>query len=235
MKFGIKELDKLINIDNKLITIASRPGMGKSSLVIKIAKNVSTNNNVPIAIFSLDMSKEQMANRLLSDKKLLNNHWTSITEEIKKLKDFTFYIDDTPGISIDKIIEKCQKLKLEKNIGLIIIDYLQLVSYNKNELLSRDKEITNIMARLKKLINEINIPIIITSQLSREPEKRENHRPVLSDFRKSSSIAQISDVVMFLYSDSHYNQNKKKGNAIEIIIAKNNDGHCETVEVEEIV
>ena len=235
MKFGIKELDKLINIDNKLITIASRPGMGKSSLVIKIAKNVSTNNNVPIAIFSLDMSKEQMANRLLSDKKLLNNHWTRITEEIKKLKDFTFYIDDTPGISIDKIIEKCQKLKLEKNIGLIIIDYLQLVSYNKNELLSRDKEITNIMARLKKLINEINIPIIITSQLSREPEKRENHRPVLSDFRKSSSIAQNSDVVIFLYSDSHYNQNKKKGNAIEIIIAKNNDGHCETVEVEEIV
>ena len=235
MKFGIKELDKLINIDNKLITIASRPGMGKSSLVIKIAKNVSTNNNVPIAIFSLDMSKEQMANRLLSDKKLLNNHWTSITEEIKKLKDFTFYIDDTPGISIDKIIEKCQKLKLEKNIGLIIIDYLQLVNYNKNELLSRDKEITNIMARLKKLINEINIPIIITSQLSRKPEKRENHRPVLSDFRKSSSIAQNSDVVIFLYSDSHYNQNKKKGNAIEIIIAKNNDGHCETVEVEEIV
>ena len=235
MKFGIKELDRLINIDNKLITIASRPCMGKSSLVIKIAKNVSTNNNVPIAIFSLDMSKEQMANRLLSDKKLLNNHWTSITEEIKKLKDFTFYIDDTPGISIDKIIEKCQKLKLEKNIGLIIIDYLQLVNYNKNELLSRDKEITNIMARLKKLINEINIPIIITSQLSREPEKRENHRPVLSDFIKSSSIAQISDVVMFLYSDSHYNQNKKKCNAIEIIIAKNNDGHCETVEVEEIV
>ena len=235
MKFGIKELDRLINIENKLITIASRPGMGKSSLVIKIARNVSTNNNIPIAIFSLDMSKEQMANRLLSDKKLLNNHWTSITEEIKELKDFTFYIDDTPGISIDKIIEKCQKLKLEKNIGLIIIDYLQLVGYNKNELLSRDKEITNIMARLKKLINEINIPIIITSQLSREPEKRENHRPVLSDFRKSNSIAQISDVVMFLYSDSHYNQNKKKCNAIEIIIAKNNDGHCETVEVEEIV
>ena len=235
MKFGIKELDRLINIENKLITIASRPGMGKSSLVIKIARNVSINNNIPIAIFSLDMSKEQMANRLLSDKKLLNNHWTSITEEIKKLKDFTFYIDDTPGISIDKIIEKCQKLKLEKNIGLIIIDYLQLVGYNKNELLSRDKEITNIMTRLKKLINEINIPIIITSQLSREPEKRENHRPVLSDFSKSSSIAQNSDVVMFLYSDSHYNQNKKKGNAIEIIIAKNNDGHCETVEVEEIV
>ena len=235
MKFGIKELDKLINIDNKLITIASRPGMGKSSLAIKIAKNVSTNNNVPIAIFSLEMSKEQMANRLLSDKKLLNNHWTSITEEIKELKDFTFYIDDTPGISIEKIIEKCQKIKLEKNIGLIIIDYLQLVGYNKNELLSRDKEITNIMAKFKRLINEINIPIIITSQLSREPEKRENHRPVLSDFRKSSSIAQISDVVMFLYSDSHYSQNKKKGNAIEIIIAKNNDGHCETVEVEEIV
>ena len=91
------------------------------------------------------------------------------------------------------------------------------------------------MARLKKLINEINIPIIITSQLSREPENRENHRPVLSDFKKSSSIAQNSDVVIFLYSDSHYNQNKKKGNAIEIIIAKNNDGHCETVEVEEIV
>lgn len=235
MKFGIKELDKLITIDNKLITIASRPGMGKSSLVIKIARNVSTNNNIPIAIFSLDMSKEQMANRLLSDKKLLNNHWTSITEEIKELKDFTFYIDDTPGISIDKIIEKCQKLKLEKNIGLIIIDYLQLVGYNKNELLSRDKEIINIMARLKKLINEINIPIIITSQLSREPEKRENHRPVLSDFRKSNSIVENSDVVMFLYSDSHYNQNRKKGNAIEIIIAKNNDGHCETVEVEEIV
>ena len=235
MKFGIKELDKLITIDNKLITIASRPGMGKSSLVIKIASNVSTNNNVPIAIFSLEMSKEQMANRLLSDKKLLNNHWTSITDEIKELKDFTFYIDDTPGILIEKIIEKCQKLKSEKNIGLIIIDYLQLVGYNKNELLSRDKEIRNIMTRLKKLINEINIPIIITSQLSREPEKRENHRPVLSDFRKSSSIAQISDVVMFLYSDSHYSQNKKKGNAIEIIIAKNNDGHCETVEVEEIV
>ena len=235
MKFGIKELDRLINIDNKLITIASRPCMGKSSLVIKIARNVLTDNNIPIAIFSLDMSKEQMAKRLLSDKKLLNNHWTSITDEIKELKDFTFYIDDTPGILIEKIIEKCQKLKSEKNIGLIIIDYLQLVGYNKNELLSRDKEITNIMARLKKLINEINIPIIITSQLSREPEKRENHRPVLSDFRKSSSIAQISDVVMFLYSDSHYNQNKKKCNAIEIIIAKNNDGHCETVEVEEIV
>lgn len=235
MKFGIKELDRLINIDNKLITIASRPGMGKSSLVIKIARNVSTNNNVPIAIFSLDMSKEQMANRLLSDKKLLDNHWTSISGEIKDLKDSTFYIDDTPGISVNKIIEKCKKLKCEKNIGLIIIDYLQLVGYNKNELLSRDKEITNIMAKFKRLINEINIPIIITSQLSREPEKRENHRPVLSDFRKSSSIAQISDVVMFLYNDSHYNQNKKKGNAIEIIIAQNNDGHCETVEVEEIV
>lgn len=235
MKFGINELDRLIKIENKLITIASRPGMGKSSLVIKIARNVSTNNNVPIAIFSLDMSKEQMANRLLSDKKLLDNHWTSISGEIKDLKDSTFYIDDTPGISVNKIIEKCKKLKCEKNIGLIIIDYLQLVGYNKNELLSRDKEITNIMAKFKRLINEINIPIIITSQLSREPEKRENHRPVLSDFRKSSSIAQISDVVMFLYNDSHYNQNKKKGNAIEIIIAKNNDGHCETVEVEEIV
>lgn len=235
MKFGIKELDRLINIDNKLITIASRPGMGKTSLVIKIASNVANNNNIPIAIFSLDMSKEQMANRLLSDKKLLNNHWTSISDEIKKSNESTFYIDDTPGISIDKIIEKCQKLKLEKNIGLIIIDYLQLVGYNKNELLSRDKEITNIMTRLKKLINEINIPIIITSQLSREPEKRENHSPVLSDFRKSSSIAQNSDVVMFLYSDSYYNQNKKKGNAIEIIIAKNNDGYCETVKVEEIV
>ncbi len=233
MKFGIKELDRLINIDNKLITIASRPGMGKSSLVIKIARNVSTNNNIPIAIFSLDMSKEQMANMLLSDKKLLNNYWTSISDEIKKIKESTFYIDDTPGISIDKIIEKCQKLKLEKNIGLIIIDYLQLVGYNKNELLSRDKEITNIMARLKKLINEINIPIIITSQLSREPEKRENHRPVLSDFRKSSSIVENSHVIMFLYSDSYYNLNKKKGNTIEIIIAKNNDGHCETVEVEE--
>ena len=235
MKFGIKELDRLINIDNKLITIASRPGMGKSSLVIKIARNVSTINNIPIAIFSLDMSKEQMANRLLSDKKLLNNHWTSISDEIKKLKEFTFYIDDTPGISIDKIIEKCKKLKYEKNIGLILIDYLQLVGYNKNELLSRDQEITNIMAKLKKLINEINIPIIVTSQLSREPEKRDNHRPVLSDFMKSSSIVEISDVVIFLYSDSHYNLNKKKGNATEIIIAKNNDGHCETVEVDEIV
>ena len=118
MKFGINELDRLIKIENKLITIASRPGMGKSSLVIKIARNVSTNNNVPIAIFSLDMSKEQMANRLLSDKKLLDNHWTSISGEIKDLKDSTFYIDDTPGISVNKIIEKCKKLKCEKNIGI---------------------------------------------------------------------------------------------------------------------
>lgn len=235
MKLGIKELDRLINIDNKLITIASRPGMGKTSLIIKIARNVAAKNNISIAIFSLDMSKEQMVNRLLSDKKWLNSHWTSISEEIKDLKDSTFYIDDTPGILVNKIIEKCKKLKFEKNIGLIIIDYLQLVGYNKNELLSREQEITNIMARLKKLINEINIPIIITSQLPRDPEKRENHRPILSDFRKSSLIAQNSDVVMFLYSDSHYNQNKKKGNAIEIIIAQNNDGQCETVEAEEIV
>lgn len=186
--------------------------MGKSAFVLNIATNAALKAKVPVAIFSLEMSKEQMVNRILCSEamvdsnkvrtgKLDDDDWVKLAEAIGPLSEAEIYIDDTPGISVMEIRAKCRKLKLEKNIGLVIIDYLQLVQGSNKRNGSREQEISEISRSLKILAKEIGVPVIALSQLSRAVEQRPDHKPMLSDLRESGAIEQDADLVMFLYRD----------------------------------
>ena len=225
-----------------LIILAARPAMGKSAFVLNVATNAAVRANVPVAIFSLEMSKEQMTNRILCSEamvdsnklrtgKIEDNEWTKLAEASGTLSSSQIYIDDTPGISIMEIRAKCRKLKLEKNIGLVIIDYLQLVQGSNKRNASREQEISEISRSLKILAKEINVPVIALSQLSRSVEQRPDHRPMLSDLRESGAIEQDADIVMFLYRDDYYNENSEKKNIAEVILAKHRSGSTGTVEL----
>ena len=240
---GFKDLDlKTSGLNNSdLILIAARPAMGKSAFALNIASYVAKAKKVPVLIFSLEMSKDQMANRILCSEagvdsmkvrtgNLDSNDWVKIGNAGGVLADIPLYIDDTPGLSSSELRAKCRKAKLEKGIGLVIIDYLQLMeSKSKND--SRQQEISEISRALKILAKELNIPVIALSQLSRAPEQRPDHRPVLSDLRESGSIEQDADIVMFLYRDDYYNPETEKKNIAEVIIAKNRQGSTGTVEL----
>ena len=191
-----------------LVLIAARPAMGKSAFALNIATNAAVRSNVPVAIFSLEMSKEQMVNRILCSEamvdsnkvrtgKLEEDDWTKLAGSIGPLSDAEIYIDDTPGISVMEIRAKCRKLKLEKNIGMVVIDYLQLIQGSNKRNGSREQEISEISRSLKILAKELNIPVIALSQLSRAVEQRPDHRPMLSDLRESGAIEQDADIVMF--------------------------------------
>ena len=240
---GFKDLDlKTSGLNNSdLILIAARPAMGKSAFALNIASYVAKAKKVPVLIFSLEMSKDQMANRILCSEagvdsmkvrtgNLDSNDWIKIGNAGGILADIPLYIDDTPGLSSSELRAKCRKAKLEKGVGLVIIDYLQLMeSKSKND--SRQQEISEISRALKILAKELNIPVIALSQLSRAPEQRPDHRPVLSDLRESGSIEQDADIVMFLYRDDYYNPDTEKKNIAEVIIAKNRQGSTGTVEL----
>ncbi len=225
-----------------LILIAARPAMGKSAFALNIATNAAIKANVPVAIFSLEMSKEQMVNRILCSQAMVDSNkvrtgkleeedWMKLAGAIGPLSEAEIYIDDTPGISVMEIRAKCRKLKLEKNIGMVVIDYLQLVQGSNKRNGSREQEISEISRSLKILAKEIGVPVIALSQLSRAVEQRPDHRPMLSDLRESGAIEQDADIVMFLYRDDYYNQDSEKKDIAEVILAKHRGGSTGTVEL----
>jgi len=228
--------------ESDLVLIAARPAMGKSAFALNIASYAATKANVPVALFSLEMSKEQMVNRILCSEAMVDSNkvrtgkiededWAKLAGALGTLSEAPIYIDDTPGISVTEIRAKCRKMKLEKNIGLVVIDYLQLVQGSSNKRSSREQEISEISRSLKILAKEINVPVIALSQLSRAPEQRPDHRPMLSDLRESGAIEQDADIVMFLYRDDYYNEDSEKKNIAEVIIAKHRAGSTGTVEL----
>ena len=236
------ELDyKTAGLHNSdLILVAARPAMGKSAFGLNIATNAALKAKVPVAIFSLEMSKEQLVNRILSSESMVDSNkirtgkleeddWAKLAESIGPLSDAEIYIDDTPGISVTEIRAKCRKLKLEKNIGLVVIDYLQLIQGSNNRRIgSREQEISEISRSLKILAKEIDVPVIALSQLSRAVEQRPEHRPMLSDLRESGAIEQDADIVMFLYRDDYYNPDSEKKDIAEVILAKHRGGSTGT-------
>ena len=228
--------------NSDLILVAARPAMGKSAFALNIATHAAVRGKVPVAIFSLEMSKEQMANRILCSEAMVDSakvrtgkiddeEWGKLAAASGELSEAGIYIDDTPGISVMEIRAKCRKMKLEKNIGLVVIDYSQLVQGSNRKGGSREQEIAEISRSLKILAKEINVPVIALSQLSRAPEQRVDHRPMLSDLRESGSIEQDADIVMFLYRDDYYNEDTDKKNIAEVIIAKHRSGATGTVEL----
>ncbi len=225
-----------------LILIAARPAMGKSAFALNIATNAAVKAKTPVVIFSLEMSKEQMVNRILCSEAMVDSNkvrtgkvdeddWVKLASTIGPLSEAEIYIDDTPGISVMEIRAKCRKLKLEKNIGLVVVDYLQLVQGSNKRVGSREQEISEISRSLKILAKEIGVPVIALSQLSRAVEQRPDHRPMLSDLRESGAIEQDADIVMFLYRDDYYNQESEKKDIAEVIIAKHRSGSTGTVEL----
>ncbi|MEI3395517.1 MAG: replicative DNA helicase [Clostridia bacterium] len=225
---------------SELILIAARPAMGKSAFALNIAANAALKANTPVAIFSLEMSKEQMVNRILCSEamvdsnkvrtgKLEDEDWSKLAGTIGPLSETGIYIDDTAGINITEIRARCRKLKLEKNIGLIVIDYLQLIQGSSRKNGSREQEIAEISRSLKILAKELNVPVIALSQLSRAVEQRPDHKPMMSDLRESGSIEQDADIVMFLYREDYYNPDTERKNIAEVIIGKNRSGSTGSV------
>ena len=224
-----------------LILIAARPSMGKTAFVLNIAQHMAFKNDVTAAIFSLEMSKEQLVNRLFSLESkvdsqsirtgnLSDDNWAKLIESAGIIGKSNLIIDDTPGISVSELRSKCRKYKLEHNLGIIIIDYLQLMTGSKRSD-SRQQEISDISRSLKEVARELSVPVIALSQLSRAVEQRPDHRPMLSDLRESGAIEQDADVVMFIYRDDYYNKDSEKKNIAEIIIAKQRNGPIGTVEL----
>ena len=241
---GFIDLDeKTAGLHNSdLILVAARPAMGKSAFAINIATNAALKGHVGVAYFSLEMSKEQVTSRILCSEAMVDSNkvrtgtiddeeWGKLANASGELSETQIYIDDTPGISITEIRAKCRKLKLEKDIGLVVIDYLQLVQGTGKRGASREQEIAEFSRSLKILAKEINVPVIALSQLSRAPEQRPDHRPMLSDLRESGSIEQDADIVMFLYRDDYYNEDSEKKNIAEVILAKHRGGSTGTVEL----
>ena len=221
------------------ILIAARPSMGKTAFVLNIAQYVAFHEDMPIAIFSLEMAKEQLVNRLFSlesrvdaqalrSGNLADSDWEKLIEGAGVIGNSRLLIDDTPGISISELRSKCRKFKLEHDLKLIIIDYLQLMS-GSGRSDSRQQEISEISRSLKGLARELNVPIIALSQLSRAVEQRPEHRPMLSDLRESGAIEQDADVVMFIYRDDYYNKDTDMKNIAEINIAKQRNGPIGTI------
>lgn len=225
-----------------LVLIAARPSMGKTAFVLNLAQHIAFKLNQTVAIFSLEMSKEQLVNRLFSlESRVDSQHlrtgnlsdmdWEKLIESAGVIGKSNLIIDDTPGISISELRSKCRKYKLEHNLQLIIIDYLQLMSGSGRGSESRQQEISDISRSLKALARELNVPVIALSQLSRAVEQRPDHRPMLSDLRESGAIEQDADVVMFIYRDDYYNKDTDKKGIAEIIIAKQRNGPIGTIEL----
>ena len=237
---GFADLNKKINGLQRtdLILLAARPAMGKTAFSLNLVQNAALKGDASVAVFSLEMSKEQLVQRMLSAQSnvelskiktgnLGESDWPRIIDGMAVLSEANIFIDDTPGIKISEIRSKCRRLKIEKGLDLILIDYLQLMEgEGKNE--NRQQEIAKISRSLKILAKELDCPVVALSQLSRSPELRKDHRPILSD---SGSIEQDADIVMFLYRDEYYHDDSEKKNIGEVIIAKNRHGETGNVEL----
>ncbi|MCI8276233.1 MAG: replicative DNA helicase [Lachnospiraceae bacterium] len=239
---GFADLDyKLSGLQpSDLVLVAARPSMGKTAFVLNIAQHVALRKNYTTAIFSLEMSKEQLVNRLFSMESrvdsqalrtgnLSDSDWEKLVESVGVIGNSKLIIDDTPGISVSELRSKCRKFKLEFGLDLIIIDYLQLMSGSRRSSDNRQQEISEISRSLKALAREVGAPVIALSQLSRAVESRNDKRPMLSDLRESGAIEQDADVVMFIYRDDYYNKDTENPNIAEIIIAKQRNGPTGTV------
>ena len=241
---GFTELDKktLGFGPGQLIILAARPAMGKSALALNFATNAALKGNVAVAYFSLEMSKQELAGRILASEALVDSQkirsgkmlddqdWVSLTNASGIISEAKIFLDDSVGYTPQELRARCRKMKLEHNIQLIVIDYLQLMNAGRVTQ-SRQQDISEISRSLKMLAKELGIPIIALSQLSRAVESREDHRPMLADLRESGSIEQDADIVMFIYRDELYNENTDRKNIADIIIAKNRGGSTGTVEL----
>ena len=223
------------------VLIAARPSMGKTAFVLNLVDHIAVKKGLPCMVFSLEMSKEQLVNRMLAMESnvdsqklrtgtLSDSDWDAVVEGIGVIGNSKLIIDDTPGISIMELRSKCRKMKLEYGLSVVIIDYLQLMSGSgKGGGDNRQQEISEISRSLKALARELSAPVIALSQLSRACETRQDHRPMLSDLRESGAIEQDADVVMFLYRDDYYNKDTDMPNIAEVIIAKQRNGPIGTV------
>lgn len=234
---GFIDLDKLTSglQNSDLIIVAARPGMGKTSLALCIAKNASGKDDTPVAVFSLEMSKQQIAQRLLCSESRIDLHrirsgdireheWPKLGHAIEKLSESKLYIDDAPLLTVMDLRARARMLVSNFGVKLIIIDYLQLMQSGTNYKENRVLEITDISRNLKSLARELKIPVVALSQLSREVEKRPDKRPVLADLRESGAIEQDADLVMLIYRDEYYDKESKAAGIAEIIIAKHRNG-----------
>ena len=240
---GFIDLDyKLSGLQRSdLVLIAARPSMGKTAFVLNIAQHVAFRRQVPVAIFSLEMSKEQLVTRLMSMEAMIDSQlirtgeledqdWEKLMESAAVIGHSPLIIDDTPGLTISELRSKCRRYKQSQGVGLVIIDYLQLMA-GSGRSESRQQEISEISRSLKALAREIDAPIIALSQLNRAVDSRTDHKPVLSDLRESGSIEQDADVIMFIYRDDYYNPDTEKKNLAEIIVAKQRSGATGSIEL----
>ena len=240
---GFDDLNKKINGLQRtdLILVAARPAMGKTAFSLNLVQNAALKGNASVAVFSLEMSKEQLVQRMLSAQSnvelkkiktgnLDENDWPRIIDAMSVLSNANIYIDDTPGIKMSELRSKCRKLKIEKGLDFVLIDYLQLMEGEGNNE-NRQQEISKISRSLKIIAKELNCPVVALSQLSRAPEQRSDHRPMLSDLRESGSVEQDADIVMFLYRDEYYHPDSERKNIGEIIISKNRHGETGSVEL----
>jgi replicative DNA helicase len=240
---GFNDLDEMLSglQRSDLVLVAARPSMGKTSFILNMVQQAGIRDKVTTAIFSLEMSKEQLTQRLLCAEALIDSHrlrtgditedeWIKLARAMGPLSEAPIYIDDTPAISITEMRAKCRKLKIEHNLGLILIDYLQLMT-GSGKYDSRQQEISDISRSLKGLAKEVGVPVVACAQLSRAPEMRADHRPIMSDLRESGAIEQDADVIMFLYRDEYYHADTEKKNIGEVIIAKQRNGPTGVVEL----
>ena len=244
MPTGFSDLDNILAGLQKsdLILVAARPAMGKTAFALNMAQHIAINSRVPVAIFNLEMSKEQIVNRMICSEGLVENSkfrvgdlnvedCTRLAQAIGTLSTAPIYIDDTAGIGISEIRAKCRRLaQSEKGLGLIVIDHIQLMQSGRKSD-SRQQEISEISRSLKILAKELNVPVVALSQLSRAVESRTDKRPMLSDLRESGAIEQDADIVMFLYRDAYYNPESEKHNIAECIIAKHRNGETGKIEL----
>lgn len=244
---GYRDLDRMTSgfQKNDLIIIAARPSMGKTAFALNIAQNVATTTDENVAIFSLEMGAEQLVQRMLSAEgnidsqrlrtgKLTEEDWTKLTMAMGSLSHAGIFIDDSPGIRVADIRSKCRRLKQEHGLGMIIIDYLQLIQGSGSNRENRQQEVSEISRSLKALARELEVPLIALSQLSRSVEQRQDKRPMMSDLRESGSIEQDADIVGFLYREDYYETDKSEesdNQNIEIIISKQRNGPTGTVEL----
>ncbi len=245
---GFTELDRLTSglQPNQFIIIAARPAMGKTAFALNLATYAAMHGKKSVALFNLEMSVEQLANRILQSLGQINgskmrtgrlehNDWKRLNEAISRLSDTNLFLDDTPGITIGEIRSKCRRLaNSDKGLGLVVIDYLQLITGPSKVLGNRQQEVSEISRSLKTMALELGVPVIALAQLSRAVESREDKRPIMSDLRESGSIEQDADIVSFLYRDDYYNKEKRRddnASITELIIGKNRSGPTKTIEL----
>lgn len=234
---GYAELDRMTSGFQKsdLIIVAARPSVGKTAFALNVAQNVAVRSGLPAAIFSLEMSKDQLVQRMLCAEAYIDGHklrngnlddddWPKLSMGVSTLSNSPIYIDDSPGITVSEMRNKLRRLKLEHGLGFVVIDYLQLIHGRRSSGENRQQEISEISRSLKQLARELEVPIVALAQLSRSVEQRQDKRPMLSDIRESGSIEQDADIVAFLYRDDYYDPESDRQNIIEIIIAKQRNG-----------